>query len=213
MVHHRSSAGFMKISALGVEEHRVNVVLDVVESSPAARASLGDDYRVEVRVVTWESPSMLKVATSELCATGERWGSVGSTTSRCGCPDHSAAICRSRRRSHATPLSLENATSTGNGPYIPDHTEGPKAGRVDSWPSLPHCPTWTVRLTAAGGLVNDRRPQDFARSWKNSHSDGEPFRRFGTPVTRSGKFVAHFSWVGEATRAVSVARLLLDYVK
>ena len=158
MVHHRSSAGFMKISALGVEEQRVNVVLDVVESSPAARASLGDGYRVEVRVVTWESPSMLKVATSELCATGEKWGSVGSTTSRCGCPDHSAAICRSRRRSHATPLSLENATSTGNGPYIPDHTEGPKAGRVHSWLSLPHCPTWTVRLTALAGYSTTAAP-------------------------------------------------------
>ena len=66
-------AGFMKISALGVEEQRVNVVLDFVESSPAARASLGDGYRVEVRVVIWESPSVVKVPTSALFRHGEKW--------------------------------------------------------------------------------------------------------------------------------------------
>jgi HlyD family secretion protein len=66
-------AGFMKISALGVEEQRVNVVLDFVESSPAARASLGDGYRVEVRVVLWESPSVLRVPTSALFRHGEKW--------------------------------------------------------------------------------------------------------------------------------------------
>ena len=33
----------------------MNVVLDFVDSSPAARAALGDGYRVEVRVVIWES--------------------------------------------------------------------------------------------------------------------------------------------------------------
>ena len=66
-------AGFMKISALGVEEQRVNVVLDFVESSPAARASLGDGYRVEVRVVIWESPRVLKVPTSALFRHGEKW--------------------------------------------------------------------------------------------------------------------------------------------
>jgi HlyD family secretion protein len=66
-------AGFMKISALGVEEQRVNVVLDFVEFSPAARASLGDGYRVEVRVVIWESPSVLKVPTSALFRHRENW--------------------------------------------------------------------------------------------------------------------------------------------
>ena len=66
-------SGFMKISALGVEEQRVNVVLDFVESSPAARASLGDGYRVEVRVVIWESPSALNIPTSALFRHGEKW--------------------------------------------------------------------------------------------------------------------------------------------
>jgi hypothetical protein len=40
-------AGFMKISALGVEEQRVNVVLDFVAPSASGQAALGDGYRVE----------------------------------------------------------------------------------------------------------------------------------------------------------------------
>ena len=66
-------AGFMKISALGVEEQRVNVVLDFVDPSPAARAALGAGYRVEVRVVIWESSSVVKVPTSALFRHGEKW--------------------------------------------------------------------------------------------------------------------------------------------
>jgi HlyD family secretion protein len=66
-------SGFMKISALGVEEQRVNVVLDFVESSPPARAPLGDGYRVEVRVVVWEAPNVLRVPTSALFRHGDKW--------------------------------------------------------------------------------------------------------------------------------------------
>jgi HlyD family secretion protein len=66
-------AGFMKISALGVEEQRVNVVLDFVDPSPAARAALGDGYRVELRVVIWESSSVVKVPTSALFRHGDQW--------------------------------------------------------------------------------------------------------------------------------------------
>ena len=66
-------SGFMKISALGVEEQRVNVVLDFVEASPAARPSLGDGYRVEVRIVVWEAPSVLTVPTGALFRKGDQW--------------------------------------------------------------------------------------------------------------------------------------------
>jgi len=65
-------AGFTKISALGVEEQRVNVILDFVNPA-AAWAALGDAYRVEVRIVLWESPSVLLVATSALFRVGESW--------------------------------------------------------------------------------------------------------------------------------------------
>src|SRR6185436_10417898 len=65
-------AGFTKVSALGVEEQRVNAVLDFVDPTGAC-AALGDAYRVEVRIITWESSDVLKVPTSALFRDGERW--------------------------------------------------------------------------------------------------------------------------------------------
>lgn len=65
-------SGFTKVSALGVEEQRVNVVLDF-ENPADAFASLGDGYRVEVHIVTWESADVLKVPTSALFRRGEAW--------------------------------------------------------------------------------------------------------------------------------------------
>ena len=50
-------AGFTKISALGVEEKRVNVIADFIDSPEG----LGDGFRVEARIVTWESPDVLKI--------------------------------------------------------------------------------------------------------------------------------------------------------
>src|SRR6185295_11528842 len=65
-------SGFTKVSALGVEEQRVNVVLDFVDPA-AAWAELGDAYRVEVRIVIWEAPAVLKAPTSALFREGEKW--------------------------------------------------------------------------------------------------------------------------------------------
>lgn len=65
-------SGFMKISALGVEEQRVNVVMDF-EDPLEAWAALGDGYRVEVRIVVWEGEGVLKVPTSSLFRHGEDW--------------------------------------------------------------------------------------------------------------------------------------------
>lgn len=65
-------AGFTKISALGVEEQRVNVIMDFQDPAEAW-SELGDAFRVEVRVVTWESDRVLKVPTSALFRVGEAW--------------------------------------------------------------------------------------------------------------------------------------------
>jgi HlyD family secretion protein len=64
-------AGFTKVSALGVDEQRVNVLFEFTDHR--ATRSLGDAYRVEVRVVTWESASVLKVPTGALFRDGARW--------------------------------------------------------------------------------------------------------------------------------------------
>ena len=64
-------SGFMKVSALGVEEQRVNVVIDFAgETGPG---NLGDGYRVEVRIVTWQDPAVLKVPVGALFRRGEDW--------------------------------------------------------------------------------------------------------------------------------------------
>ena len=62
-------AAFTKISALGVEEQRVNVVADIL-TPVAERASLGDNFRVEARVVVWETENTLKVPVSALFRRG-----------------------------------------------------------------------------------------------------------------------------------------------
>ena len=64
--------GFTKVSALGIEEQRVNVVIDI--TSPRERwARLGHGYRVEPRIVLWESSDVLRVPLSALFRQGERW--------------------------------------------------------------------------------------------------------------------------------------------
>jgi HlyD family secretion protein len=65
-------AGFTKISALGVEEQRVNVLVDFDEADRDAQA-LGDGYRVEVSIIIWEREHVLKIPTSALFRTGEVW--------------------------------------------------------------------------------------------------------------------------------------------
>jgi len=66
-------AAFTKISALGVEEQRVNVVVDIV-TPLAERRSLGDNYRVENRVLLWEKERVLKIPSSGLFRHGNDWG-------------------------------------------------------------------------------------------------------------------------------------------
>jgi HlyD family secretion protein len=65
-------AGFTKVSALGVEEQRVNVLVDF-DAACAGLVKLGDGYRVEVSVVTWERNGVLKIPTSALFRVGKDW--------------------------------------------------------------------------------------------------------------------------------------------
>ena len=45
--------GFTKVSALGIEEQRVNVIIDF-DSPQEQWARLGHGYQVEVKIVIWE---------------------------------------------------------------------------------------------------------------------------------------------------------------
>jgi HlyD family secretion protein len=57
-------AAFTKLSALGVEEQRVNIVIDVPE--PPAEATPGDGYRADVRIVVAERSGVLCVPAAAL---------------------------------------------------------------------------------------------------------------------------------------------------
>jgi HlyD family secretion protein len=65
-------SGFMKRSALGVEEQRVNVIIDFVDP-PEKRRRLGDAYRVEARIVIWSAENVLKVPSGCLFRHGDDW--------------------------------------------------------------------------------------------------------------------------------------------
>jgi len=63
--------GFLKISALGIEEQRVNVIIDFVNDEGWER--LGHGYQVETRVVLWESDAVLAVPLTALFRDGHDW--------------------------------------------------------------------------------------------------------------------------------------------
>ena len=65
-------AGFTKVSALGVEEQRVWVIVDFV-SPPERWERLGDGYRVEARFVIWEADDVPQVPASALFRHGGGW--------------------------------------------------------------------------------------------------------------------------------------------
>lgn len=64
--------GFMKVSALGIEEQRVNIVIDLTDPYAAWRR-LGHGYRVETRIVLWQGEDVLRVPISALFREGGEW--------------------------------------------------------------------------------------------------------------------------------------------
>jgi HlyD family secretion protein len=68
----REPSAFTKVSALGVEEQRVNIIIDLTDP-PGRRPTLGDGYRVEARIVVWEGPDVLKVPSGALFRRGDGW--------------------------------------------------------------------------------------------------------------------------------------------
>jgi HlyD family secretion protein len=65
-------AGFLKVSALGIEEQRVRVTIDFAEP-PESWSRLGHDYRVTVHVTVWSSDDSLTVPVGALFRKGDSW--------------------------------------------------------------------------------------------------------------------------------------------
>jgi HlyD family secretion protein len=64
--------GFTKTSALGVEEQRVKSIIRFTDAA-AKRRNLGHGFRVETRIVIWESKDALVVPSSALFRQGSDW--------------------------------------------------------------------------------------------------------------------------------------------
>ena len=64
--------GFLKVSALGVEEQRVNVIVDFTGPS-SEWSTLGHGFRVEAAVITWQANDVLKVPVAALFRRGGDW--------------------------------------------------------------------------------------------------------------------------------------------
>ncbi|MDJ1462341.1 HlyD family efflux transporter periplasmic adaptor subunit [Nitratireductor sp. GZWM139] len=65
-------SAFTRVSALGIEEQRVPLVLDVL-TPLEERKGLGDQYRVFVNLVTWEEEDVLQVPQSALFRSAGEW--------------------------------------------------------------------------------------------------------------------------------------------
>ncbi|HJW26971.1 MAG TPA: HlyD family efflux transporter periplasmic adaptor subunit [Rhodocyclaceae bacterium] len=65
-------AGFTKVSALGVEEQRVWVIV-AFTSSREQWQRLGDGYRVEASFILWEGQDVLQIPASSLFRDGDGW--------------------------------------------------------------------------------------------------------------------------------------------
>ncbi len=73
--------GFTKVSALGIEEQRVNVVIDFTDP-PERWQRLGHGYRVEARIVLWEGEDVLKLPLNALFRDGDAWAVFVETEGR-----------------------------------------------------------------------------------------------------------------------------------
>ena len=61
-----------KVSALGIEEQRVNVIIDL--SSPLQKGTgLGHGFQVEISIVLWEADDVLTVPLTALFRSGDSW--------------------------------------------------------------------------------------------------------------------------------------------
>jgi HlyD family secretion protein len=65
-------AAITKVSALGIEEQRVPVILDFVEDAPNTTFP-GHGYRVTVRIKVWEGQQLLAVPIAALVRRGSSW--------------------------------------------------------------------------------------------------------------------------------------------
>ena len=71
-VHIIEPVGFTKVSALGVEEQRVRVIVDIT-SATKQWSRLGDGYRVDAKFILWQGEDILQIPENALFRHGDGW--------------------------------------------------------------------------------------------------------------------------------------------
>ena len=69
-----------KVSALGIEEQRVPVILDLAEAS--GQEALGDGFRVVARIIVWEGKQLVAVPVAALFRQGGDWAVYAASNGR-----------------------------------------------------------------------------------------------------------------------------------
>jgi HlyD family secretion protein len=88
-------SAFTRVSALGVDEQRVNVLIDL----PDRPQTLGDGFRVEARMTVWQAPKVITAPASAVFQRGDGW--------RVFIVDHGRARLRPVEIGHRTGASVE----------------------------------------------------------------------------------------------------------
>ncbi|HYP81313.1 MAG TPA: hypothetical protein VEQ17_13550, partial [Steroidobacteraceae bacterium] len=86
----------MKVSALGVEEQRTNVILQFTDA--AAARSLGHDFRVDARVVVDEAKNAVRAPLGALFRRGDGWAVYRVVDGRAAVTAVTAGIADSKYR-------------------------------------------------------------------------------------------------------------------
>ena len=64
--------GYTKVSSLGIEEQRVDVIIDLVDPREQW-VSLGHGYQVEARIILWQDDNILKIPLTSLFRENKDW--------------------------------------------------------------------------------------------------------------------------------------------
>lgn len=105
-------SGFTKVSALGVEEQRVNVIIELL-TPYAERKALADGFRVETRIVVAECDGVVQVPSGSLFRRGEGWAVFVVENGR--------ARLRSVELGARTPAAVEIRTGLSEGEDVISH--------------------------------------------------------------------------------------------
>jgi HlyD family secretion protein len=107
-------AGFTKVSSLGVEEQRVNVLVDLTSPFELWRR-LGDGYRLDATFILWESSGVLQVPASSLFRKGDGWALFTAENKR--------AHLREIVVGHRNGLSAEILSGVPEGVFVIAHPD------------------------------------------------------------------------------------------